>query len=119
MKIALCGSAKFEKEFHDWDEALTLAGHVVYGLAVYPSSKGNKKDWYSESAKQTLDLCHLAKIEESDAVVVINVGGYLGESTHREVEWARIRGKTIYHAEKVDDSWTAAELLPGGAAHRR
>jgi hypothetical protein len=96
MKICLCGSARFEKEFHEWNKQLTLAGHVVYGLAVYPSSEGGNKDWYDSNTKVTLDLVHLAKIEESDAVVVVCPGGYVGESTTREIQWARIRLKPIY-----------------------
>lgn len=99
MKITLIGSARFEKEFLEWTERLTLRGHVVYGLAVYPSAKGGNKDWYSESTKTMLDLVHLAKIEESDAVVVLNVGGYVGESTAREVAWAKIRGRALYYLE--------------------
>ena len=120
MRITLCGSARFEREFHDWDEDLTMAGHVVYSLAIYPSSKAGVKDWYDEKQKVTLDLIHLAKIDNSDAVVVINVGGYVGQSTAREVEWARIKGKTIYYVEPVEGAgWTADQLLPGGEAHRR
>ena len=96
MRITLCGSARFEKEFHEVNVVLTLAGHVVYGLAAYPSLKDGDKNWYTPEKKQTLDLVHLAKIENSDAVVILNVGDYVGESTGRELEWARIRGKGVY-----------------------
>lgn len=117
MKVCLCGSAKFELFFHEWDEKLTLAGHVVYSLAVYPSSKDGNKDWYSEAQKQTLDLVHLAKIEESDVVVVINPileskpEGYIGFSTAREIEWAKIRGKQVYYVSPPSGHLNAEFLL--------
>lgn len=94
MKITLCGSARFEQEFHRLAKELTLAGHVLYSLSVFPSFAG-AKNWYSEDQKTILDLVHLAKIDESDAVMVIDVDGYIGESTRREIAWAKIRGKKI------------------------
>ena len=99
MKITLCGSARFEKEFHHWSETLTFEGNIVYGLAIYPSSKDGKL-WYDGKQKEFLDLIHLAKIEESDAVFVIDVNGYIGESTAREIAWAKIRGKRVLFASK-------------------
>src|SRR5260221_14621420 len=111
MKICLCGSAKFEDQFHSWDEKLTLAGHVVYSLAIYPSSKGGVKDWMDEKTKILLDLIHLAKIEESDAIVVLNVGSYVGDSTRREIEWARIRGKQVFYLENAEASMSIIALF--------
>lgn len=96
MRITLCGSTRFEKEFHEWDEKLTLVGHVVYSLSVYPSSKDGNKDWYDDTIKTKLDLAHLAKISNSDAIIVLNVDGYFGDSTRREIVWARMQGKQVY-----------------------
>ena len=96
MRITLCGSAKFEGMFHKWNKDLTLAGHTIYALAVYPSYMENNKNWYSEDQKSLLDLVHLDKILNSDAVVVIDVDSYIGDSTKREVLWARIQGKRVY-----------------------
>jgi hypothetical protein len=66
----------------------------------YPHRKGGSKDWYTPKQKQTLDLIHLSKIEESDAIFVVDVGGYVGESTAREIEWAEIRGKSVFMLSK-------------------
>jgi hypothetical protein len=96
MRITLCGSAKFEGLFHKWNKDLTLAGHTVYALAVYPSFMGNDKNWYNEEEKTILDLAHLDKISNSDAIVVINQDGYVGFSTAREIQWARMQGKAVY-----------------------
>lgn len=106
MNLTLCGSAKFEKEFHEWNEKLTLAGHVVYSLAVFPSTKGNVHEWYDELIKKKLDFAHFAKIDNSDAIVVLDVNFYVGKSTQNEIMWARLKGKKVYFM-----SSTAKELL--------
>lgn len=95
MRITLCGSLKFEQAFKDWSRDLTLSGHVPYSVSVYPSDAGGK-DWYKPEQKVTLDLMHLAKIDNSDAIAVLNVDGYVGESTIKEVAWARIKGKPVF-----------------------
>src|SRR5882672_1865473 len=80
MKITLCGSLRFENDFHFWNEKLSFAGHIVYDCSIYPSWKQGNKDWYTADQKTVLDMLHLAKIEESNAIVVLNVDGYIGES---------------------------------------
>lgn len=110
MKITLCGSAKFEYAFHTWNELLTLNGHTVYSLAVFPSIKG-EKNWYNQETKMLLDLAHLSKIEESDAIVVLNEDHYIGESIHREIKWAELRGKLIYYTYPGDNQESAAQLV--------
>lgn len=111
MKLTLCGSAKFEETFHMWNEKLTLAGHIVYGLAVYPSSKKGDKNWYSEAQKTTLDLAHFAKISNSEGIVVLNVDGYIGDSTRREIEWARMNAKRIFYIYPADHICSARILV--------
>ena len=106
MIITLCGSAKFEKEFHEWNERLTLSGHCVFSLAVFPSSKNGDKNWYDEAIKQTLDLAHFHKIDASEGIVVINPGQYIGFSTAREIEWAKRKSKEVFytHPPEANDS---------------
>ena len=112
MIITLCGSAKFENGFHDWNERLTLAGHCVFSLAVFPSVKNGEKNWYSDEIKQTLDLAHFHKIDASEAIVVINQDGYVGFSTTREIEWAKRKGKAVYYTEGNAER-PAVDLLTG------
>lgn len=99
MKITLCGSARFEEYFKFWNEMLSLYGHTVYTLSVYPSQKEVGKDWYSEEEKKILDKVHLDKISNSDAIFVINPFAYLGESTLKEIEFAEATGKQIFCLE--------------------
>ncbi len=95
MIFTLCGSARFESVWHEANKQLGLAGHISFSMMTFPSIEGDKS-WYTPEQKWTLDLCHLAKIEESDAVLMLNVNDYLGESSLRELEWARIRNKQVY-----------------------
>lgn len=97
MKITLCGSARFEKEFKEINRRLTLAGHVVYSLAVYPSDMGEKV-WYTPGEKKILDEVHKKKIDASDAIYVISPGGYIGESTKSEIDYALKTGKQVISA---------------------
>lgn len=99
MKITLCGSSRFEKHFKIWDEFLSLAGHVVYTLSVYPSDKQGVKNWYNAQDKRTLDKVHKMKIENSEAILLLNVCAYIGESTFSEVEFAKENKKTVYALE--------------------
>jgi hypothetical protein len=98
MIFTICGSAKFESHWHEWNKRLGLMGHISYGLMTYPSIEGDK-NWYTDEEKELLDLAHLAKIEESDAIFVLNLDGYIGESTRREIRWAEMRNKQIYYLE--------------------
>lgn len=99
MKISLCGSLRFEESFHTWNEVLSLSGHIVYGCAVYPSRYKGLKEWYTPNEKATLDMVHLGKIANSDAIFVLNEFGYIGESTLREIRFAEMNGKGIYCLE--------------------
>lgn len=98
MIFTLCGSAKFEPEWHLWNKRLGLMGHISFSLMTFPSVEGSKT-WYTPKQKETLDLAHLAKIEESDAVLLLNKDGYLGESSMREFKYSLMRSKYIFLLE--------------------
>lgn len=102
MKFTICGSAKFEPLWHEWNKKLGLMGHISYSLMTFPSVEG-QKTWYTPEEKELLDLAHLAKIEESDAILVLNKDGYIGESTSREIKWAEMRNKRIIYLEPREE----------------
>jgi hypothetical protein len=117
MKLTLCGSLKFEPYWHEANKQLGLAGHICYSVMTFPSIEG-AKSWYTEDQKWTLDLAHLAKIEESDGVVMLNIDSYLGESSLRELQWARMRNKYIYwtmqdsRARMDNEGWARSLIVP-------
>ena len=47
-----------------------------------------------------LDDMHLRKIDLADEIFVVNVGGYIGSSTRREIEYAQNTGKTVKYLEE-------------------
>jgi hypothetical protein len=97
-KIVLIGSTRFEEEFHKWNKKLTCMGYIVHTICTYPSVEGGK-EWYTPIEKLTMDLVCLAKIEDSDAVLVLNKDNYIGDSVAEEIVWARMHNKVIYWLE--------------------
>ena len=95
--ITLCGSTRFKDEFLGVQKRLTLEGNVVISVGLFGHS-GDKEVW-TEGVKDMLDRQHLAKIDLADEIFVINVGGYIGESTRREIAYAEFKGKTIKYME--------------------
>lgn len=120
MRITLCGSTRFEPQFKEWNHKLAIAGHTVYSLSLFAreaTDVGKEgKITISDSEKVTLDLVHLDKILNSEAIVVIDVDGYTGFSTKREIQWARMQGKLVYWitpyevGTRLDDAWAGCLL---------
>lgn len=98
MILTLCGSARFEPYWHEANKQLGLAGHICFSLMTFPSIEGSH-EWYSAEQKQMLDLAHLSKIQASDGVVMLNIEDYLGESSTRELIWARMQKKKVFWTE--------------------
>ena len=95
--ITLCGSTRFKDEFLEAQKRLTLEGNVVISVGLFGHS-GDDEVW-TEGVKDMLDRQHLAKIDLADEIFVINVGGYIGDSTRREIAYAEFKGKTITYLE--------------------
>jgi hypothetical protein len=55
----------------------------------------------SRLRRTALDALHLRKIDLADRVLVVNPGGYIGESTSREIAYAHATGKPISFTEPV------------------
>ncbi len=96
--ITLCGSIRFKDEFMKVQEKLTLDGNIV----LIPNFFNNiKKEEIDLETKKMLDEMHKQKIDMSDEIYVINVGGYIGESTKLEIEYAKRKGKKISYLESI------------------
>lgn len=101
MKVALIGSARFEQDWIDANKELTLLGHVVYSLGAFPSQQSGK-NWYNDQQKVMLDMVHLRKVHESDAVVLLDRDGYVGESTFRELTYSYVFDKVVVSANSLE-----------------
>lgn len=96
--ITLCGSIKFKEEFMKIKEKLTLEGNIVFTPNFFSNVK--KKEINFET-KEMLDKMHRQKIDMSDEIYVINFGGYIGESTKSEIEYAKAQGKKVTYLESI------------------
>ncbi len=95
--ITLCGSIKFKEEFLKIQEELTLGGNIVLTPNFFTTIK---KDKITSNTKKMLDKMHKQKIDMSDEILVINVDGYIGESTKSEIEYALKKGKKVRYLEE-------------------
>lgn len=86
--VTVCGSTKFKEETIKTVETLTQEGHMVFSVGFFGHAD---KIPYEPGVKEALDALHLHKIDASDWIYVVNVGGYIGESTMKEIEHARKR----------------------------
>lgn len=92
--VTLCGSTRFKQAFIEANFRETMAGRIVLTVGWYSHADAETYTPTPEE-KRRLDALHLAKIDLSDEILVINVGGYVGESTAREIAHARSLGKPI------------------------
>ena len=98
--ITLCGSTRFKEEFMKAQKNLTLKGYIVINVGLFGHS-GDSEVWENmdegtlTKTKEMLDDMHKRKIDMADEIFVINVNGYIGESTKSEIEYAKITGKKV------------------------
>jgi hypothetical protein len=87
---------KVQKQFEEAMAALTLKGYIVLSVGFFEQS-----DNVEVTAEQVrlLETLHFHKIDMSDEIFVINVNGYIGESTKREIEYAIRTGKKVTYLE--------------------
>ena len=103
--ITLCGSTRFEEEFMNVQRDLTLQGNIVISVGLFGHS-GDNEVWENmdegtlTKTKEMLDDIHKRKIDMSDEIFVINVGGYIGDSTRSEIEYAKVHGKVVKYLEE-------------------
>ena len=96
--ITLCGSSRFKDQFIEAQKRLTLEGNIVISVAFFGHC-GDEELWTGDT-KKMLDNMHKRKIDMADAIYVINVGGYIGESTRSEIEYAIRNGKEVCYLEE-------------------
>lgn len=89
--VTLCGSTKFKDEFMRVQKELTLKGYIVISVGCF----GHSGDVFTDEQKIMLDDMHKRKIDMADEIFVINVDGYIGNSTKSEIEYAEAHDKKV------------------------
>lgn len=132
--VVLCGSTRFKDEFAQQNMRLTREGKIVLTVGDLETSSGAPAHRFEHGGtgccaicddlpgqgehaqvnyqidpelKQRLDDLHKRKIDMADEVLVLNVGGYVGESTRSEIEYAEWYEKKITYLDRDD---TTAEV---------
>lgn len=102
--VTLCGSTKFKDQFMQVQKKLTLKGYIVISVGLFGHS-GDNEVWENmdegtlTKTKEMLDDMHKRKIDMADEIFVINVNGYIGESTKSEIQYALNKGKKVNYLE--------------------
>lgn len=95
--VCLCGSTRFAEQFGEASKAFTLAGQIV----LSPGLMGHSGDLKPEECeighpvKDLLDTLHFRRIDMATKVFVVDVGGYIGDSTRNEIQYAQEQGKPL------------------------
>ncbi|ATM24603.1 hypothetical protein SMD44_p10104 (plasmid) [Streptomyces alboflavus] len=92
--VCLCGSIRFVDEMRAAHRDLSFEDIIV----VAPSEAG---ELITDEQKIALSVLHLRRIDLADRVLVVNPGGYVGESTSREIAYAHATGKPVSFTEPV------------------
>lgn len=103
--ITLCGSTRFKEQFMEAQKRLTLEGNIVISVGLFGHA-GDQEVWDGmdegtlSKTKEMLDDMHKRKIDMADEIYVINVGGYIGDSTCSEIQYAEEHGKTVRYYQE-------------------
>ncbi len=108
--VCLCGSTRFGEAFRQANLDETLAGKIVLSIGCDMKSddeifKNMSKEEF-QNIKQKLDELHFRKIELADEVLILNVDGYIGESTGRELAYAYKLGKFVRYLKSPQEAAT-------------
>ena len=100
--VCLCGSTRFTDEMLVEQWQLTKQGCIVVSWCAVPESyfKGPHIGDH-EGVKEIVDEVHKRKIDLADEVYVLNIGGYIGESTRSEINYAEAHGKPVRYREPI------------------
>lgn len=100
--ITVCGSYKFKKEMTEIAEKMTLKGNCM----ITPNDlTKTDKNAYTEDEILMIDKMHKEKIKLSDAILVVDVNGYIGNSTKSEIEYAKALNKEVlYYTNLINNT---------------
>lgn len=114
--ICLCGSTRFTPEMLILQWNLTKQGNVVLSWCALPDAYFNGADKAhigdQEGVKEIVDEVHKRKIDLSDEIFVINIGGYIGDSTTSEIAYALEHHKIV---KFLEPEWSYPKLGIGWA----
>lgn len=100
--ITLCGSTRFKDEFMRIERELAKQNYIVINLGLFSKSDPVNPNEKLPTKEEHIDV-HYQKIDMCDAVFVVNVNNYVGNSTLREIEYAVSAGKKVFYLSEYSD----------------
>jgi len=99
--VCMCGSTRFKQAWISENARLSLEGNTVLAVGLWGH---HERKFPDVATKAQLDAWHKCKIDLCDWVWVLDVGGYLGESTRSEIEYAEKLGRPVrYLSQEFPD----------------
>lgn len=96
--VCLCGSTRFVDTFNQQRKMLTERGEIVLSIEVVTTQARSEDPQHVDPELKTrLDELHKRKIDLADYVLVLDVDGYIGESTRSEIEYAEKIGRPVWY----------------------
>lgn len=96
--VCLCGSTRFYTEFRKAEYLEEKLGRIVLSAGFSPNVADDQHGGHidvSPEEKERIDQIYYHKIRMADEILVINVGGYIGESTRQDIKHAIDLRKSI------------------------
>ncbi len=92
--VTMCGSMRFSEEM----KKIALELEIHHGFSVLQCTYNLQAISISDIERDAIVSAHLKKIDLSDAIYVLDIDGYIGESVKEEIEYAKSKGKeVIFH----------------------
>lgn len=95
--ITICGSMRFAKDMINLASEL----EIEKGWCVLQCVYDVNPEKLTLEDMEKLSLLHFKRIDISDGIFVVNKGGYIGNQTRKEIEYAKKNNKEIYYWEEV------------------
>ena len=99
--ITLCGSLRFQKQMMTIAEKMALEGNCILS-PVYPVIENYER---TDEQLRMLKEAHFKRIKLSDAILVINIDNYIGNSTNLEIEYAKkLEKEIIFYTDLIKEN---------------
>ena len=105
LVVTLCGSGKFHKIFKDVEYKLFTIndGIIVNTPAIFNHPNFFNGGTITDLEHYVYDRIHKQKMSDSNYVITIDVDGYIGEDTRKEVEYCKVRGIPVISYRDIDE----------------
>lgn len=92
--VTICGSMRYEAEM----QKAAFILEAEYGFNVLQCTYGNGD--ITDGEKENIVKAHYKKIDLSDAIYVVDLYGYIGESVKQEINYVKSNNKVIFYHSK-------------------